>query len=243
VLAAVLVGGCGGASVGRVGAATPVPETRDQILLATGEAIWRRDLGPAAASLTRLAERETGVADPALDYWSDLLALLRCEPLLRIPRAERGARLDNPWDALRRLVQIERVRLARREMTDGPTKRVTSGRTSGKTSEPTARADVRQVAWPVEDEHWSDELPLPGDAEPVPGGGPGRHVRPLVAAHRARGRPGRGRRAGAARRSPGDAAAAGPGRHPGRRAWVRRRRARAARAPGRGNRCALSRGP
>jgi hypothetical protein len=158
--AAVLVGGCGGASVGRIGAATPVPETRDEILVTTGQAVWRRDLVPATAALARLAERETGVADPALDYWSDLLALLRCEPLYRIPRAEREARLDNPWDALRRLVQIERVRLARLERQDNSAARGSSGKASPRTLAPAARG-VQQVSWPVEEEHWSDELPLP----------------------------------------------------------------------------------
>jgi len=97
-----------------LGAGAPVPETRDELLVATGEAVWRGDLEAAHATLTRLADRERGVADPALDFWSELLALLRCEPLAQVPKAARHDRgSSDPWDGLRRLAQIERVRLTR----------------------------------------------------------------------------------------------------------------------------------
>jgi hypothetical protein len=47
------------------------------------------------------------VGDTALDFWSELLALLRCEPLARTPSADKRPALRS-WDTLRRLVQIER---------------------------------------------------------------------------------------------------------------------------------------
>jgi len=97
-----------------VGAGAQVAETRDELLVATGDAVWRGDLTAAHATLTRLADRERGVPDSALDFWAELLALLRCEPLPRIPRTGPGDQpLTDPWDGLRRLAQIERVRLAR----------------------------------------------------------------------------------------------------------------------------------
>ena len=121
VAAAVCVGAC--AAGGRRGHECarpgvwarpgPAPEARNELLRATGDAVWRGDLGAAHAALTRLADREQDLADSALDFWSELLALLRCEPLERMPRVGREDRvLRDPWDALRRLVQIERVRLA-----------------------------------------------------------------------------------------------------------------------------------
>ena len=94
-----------------LGAGAPAAETRDELLVATGEAVWRGDLATAHATLTRLADRERGKPDSALDFWSEMLALLRCEPLARVPRSNRHDRpLSDPWDGLRRLVQIERVR-------------------------------------------------------------------------------------------------------------------------------------
>jgi hypothetical protein len=139
-----------------VGARAPVPETRDQLLVATGDAIWRGDLAAAHAALTRLADRERGVADSALDFWSELLALLRCEPLARAPRLVRDDRpFADPWEALRRLVQIERVRLARRMGPQpGPGALITNPREG-------APGGAREVTWPVERERWSDELPMP----------------------------------------------------------------------------------
>ena len=137
-----------------VGAGAPVAETRDELLVATGDAVWRGDLTAAHATLTRLADREHGLADPALDFWSELLALLRCEPLPRIPRSSPTDRpLANPWDGLRRLAQIERVRLAREGRpaaappTDGGHLKLGLGE--------------QQMVWPVENELWNDEAPMP----------------------------------------------------------------------------------
>ncbi len=142
------------ANAPRVGAGAPVAETRDEILLATGDAVWRGDLAAAHAVLTRLADRERGAADPALDFWSELLALLRCDPIGRAPRADGnvdGGR--DPWSGLRRLVQIERVRLSRRSEGDLPA--------AGATRPAAGATERGQLVWPVERERWNDELPLP----------------------------------------------------------------------------------
>jgi hypothetical protein len=135
-----------------LGAGAPLTETRDELLLATGEAVWRGDLTAAHATLTRLADRERGRADSALDFWSEMLALLRCEPLAKIPPGDDRALVD-PWDGLRRLAQIERVRLAR----DGvamPAAPAGAGRLKLGLGED-------QMVWPVEKELWTDELPMP----------------------------------------------------------------------------------
>jgi hypothetical protein len=115
--------------------------------------VWRGDLAAAHATLTRLADRERGKPDSALDYWSEMLALLRCEPLTRVPRSHPNDRaLSDPWDGLRRLAQIERVRLAR------------EGRTAAATSvggQLKKGISGEQMVWPVEAERWTDELPMP----------------------------------------------------------------------------------
>ena len=151
-----------------LGAGGPRVESRDEQLVAAGAAVWRGDLGAANAALTRLADRERGVADGALDFWSDLLALLRCEPLAQTPRIERPAAPVDSWDGLRRLVQIERVRLAR-------TSAVAQPGAAPATRTPAAQAAVAlggpdQVVWPVERERWSDELPIPAARNRCPAG-------------------------------------------------------------------------
>ena len=136
-----------------IGAGAPIAETRDELLVATGDAVWRGDLAAAHAMLTRLADRERGMADSALDYWSELLALLRCEPLARIPHT--GAHdppLTDPWDGLRRLAQIERVRLSR-EGRRAPPSAIGAHLKAG--------PGPQQMVWPVERERWTDELPMP----------------------------------------------------------------------------------
>jgi hypothetical protein len=165
---AVAVGGCaaGGHGGGSgqapwVGAGGPAPETRDELLVATGDAVWRGDLGAAHAALTRLADREHGLPDTALDFWSELLALLRCEPLARTPRVARDDRpLRDPWDALRRLVQIERVRLGRRSGAGTAAQAATRIASAEGGGAATGRRPL-DVVWPIEREHWSDELPTP----------------------------------------------------------------------------------
>jgi hypothetical protein len=147
-VAAAAGAGCGGGPP-LLGATGPRPVTRAELLAATGEAVWRGDLPSANLTLAQLADREQRVADPALDFWSELVALLRCEPLARMPRSAPVPR--DAWDELRRLVQIERVRLARRGGGGMPPVAFPSG----------AGAPGGSVIWPLEQEHWSDELPLP----------------------------------------------------------------------------------
>lgn len=155
VLAAAGSCGHGGRSGPLVGAGAPATETRDELLLATGDAVWRGDLTAAHATLTRLADRERGKADSALDFWSELLALLRCEPLAKVPRADRSdPTLADPWDGLRRLAQIERVRLAREGVS--ATAPATAGGGHLKVG-----LGAQQMVWPVEKERWTDELPMP----------------------------------------------------------------------------------
>lgn len=163
VLGAVL-GSCAG-STGRVpapagprlGAVTSEPLSRDELLADAGAAIWRGDLATAEVALTALADCEHGRTDGALDFWSELLALLRCEPLARVPQVGRAdPPLADPWDRLRRLVQIERVRLGR-ELPAPPK----GGRLIARLDAPTGARAVREVVWPVEGERWSDETAVP----------------------------------------------------------------------------------
>jgi hypothetical protein len=136
-----------------LGGGAPQAETRDELLVATGDAVWRGDLATAHAMLTRLADRERGVPDSALDFWSEVLALLRCEPLARVPRGSvRDRPLSDPWDALRRLAQIERVRLTREAHPQAASvigERLKTG------------LGEKRMVWPVERELWTDELPMP----------------------------------------------------------------------------------
>src|SRR5262249_41532104 len=119
----------------------------------TGDAVGPGARATANAMLTRLADREHGLADSALDYWSELLALLRCEPLAHVPRTSGHDRaLNDPWDGLRRLAQIERVRLSR-EKRPNVTAPVGGHLKPGLAGQ--------QMVWPVEKERWTDELPMP----------------------------------------------------------------------------------
>ena len=141
-----------------VGATVSAPTSRDGLLTATGAAVWRGDLAGAEVALTALADRERGRPDTALDFWSELLALLRCEPLARAPRVGRSdPPLADPWEQLRRLVQIERVRLGRARPEPPKAARALL-RLDG---QPGAARGVSEVVWPVEREHWNDELAVP----------------------------------------------------------------------------------
>jgi hypothetical protein len=165
--------GAGGAPV--VGARAPTPATRDQLLTATGDAVWRGDLQTADAALTQLGDRELGMPDTALDFWSELIALLRCEPLRQTPQPVRG--LVDPWQRLRRLVQIERVRLSRLASAAAPPAAASKSGAPAPRRQPERARPPGDVVWPVEAEIWTDELPTRRliDRCPVvaPGGGPG----------------------------------------------------------------------
>jgi hypothetical protein len=145
-----------------LGAEVPAAISRERLLTETGEAVWHGDLATAEVALTALADRERGKPDSALDFWSEMLALLRCEPLARVPQVSATDRpLRDPWEQLRRLVQIERVRLSR-ALPEPP-----------KAARPMARFDARangrgpstgvttEVTWPMETEHWNDEVAVP----------------------------------------------------------------------------------
>src|SRR5262249_61626811 len=109
----------------------------------TGDAVGPGARATANAMLTRLADREHGLADSALAYWWELRALLRAEPLAHVPRTSGHDRaLSDPWDGLRRLAQIERVRLTR----EAP---ATATPLGGHLK--TGVSD-QQVVWPVEHE-------------------------------------------------------------------------------------------
>jgi hypothetical protein len=154
-----------------VGALVPEAASRERLLDEAGEAVWRGDLVAAEVALTALADRERGKPDSALDFWSEMLALLRCEPLARVPHIDRGAPpLSDPWEQLRRLVQIERVRLSRalpeppktvRMMarSDGQAKQ--SGASAKMTTKMMTTGVTADVTWPVEREHWNDEVAVP----------------------------------------------------------------------------------
>ncbi len=168
--------GCAGHARGQlaappwVGARVPAAALRERLLDEAGEAVWRGDLAAAEVALTALADRERGRPDSALDFWSEMLALLRCEPLGRVPQVYRGdPPLSDPWEQLRRLVQIERVRLSRAlpvlPKVARPMARMiaqSDGRAvrSGASAEVTAGLTA-EITWPVEREHWNDEVAVP----------------------------------------------------------------------------------
>jgi hypothetical protein len=114
-------------------------------------AVWSGRLAEAQRALLEVADREVGARDPALDFWSELSALLRCEPNTSSPRASRG--LANEWDRLRRLVQIERARLDRRAAESASSDKV--DRPLGAAAPPAGA-----LTWPVEAERWDDEAPI-----------------------------------------------------------------------------------
>jgi hypothetical protein len=149
-----------------VGAQVPAPVSREHLLTETGDAVWRGDLARAEVALTALADRERGQPDSALDFWSEMLALLRCEPLGHVPRVSPAALpLRDPWMQLRRLVQIERVRLSR-ALPEVPKAGRMMARSDGPAKGPGASTKATtpattEVTWPIESEHWNDEQAVP----------------------------------------------------------------------------------
>jgi hypothetical protein len=145
-----------------VGAEVPAAASRERLLTETGEAVWHGDLVRAEVALTALADRERGQPDSALDFWSEMLALLRCEPLGHVPQISPAALpLRDPWMQLRRLVQIERVRLSR-ALPEPPKTGRMMVRDGGRAKGSGASTQVpSEVTWPIETEHWNDELAVP----------------------------------------------------------------------------------
>ncbi|MES1209219.1 MAG: hypothetical protein ABUS79_25055 [Pseudomonadota bacterium] len=150
--------GCrhGGAAGPRIGAAIPFEPSRDALLDGAATAIRSDQLEAAGIALTAVADRERGRADPELDFWSELLALARCEPLARVPRVSANdPPLINAWERLRRLVEIERVRLAR-----NPTQIAKTPALAVSSTKKTSRAQD-EIRWPLEAERWPDETIVP----------------------------------------------------------------------------------
>jgi hypothetical protein len=145
-----------------VGALVPAAASRERLLDEAGEAVWRGDLAAAEVALTALADRERGKPDSALDFWSEMLALLRCEPLARVPQIDRGAPpLRDPWEQLRRLVQIERVRLSRARPEPPKSARMMVRMTDRANGSGASAGVATEVTWPIEREHWNDEVAVP----------------------------------------------------------------------------------
>jgi tetratricopeptide (TPR) repeat protein len=172
-LGLLLLAGCARLKAGPpIAGPAPVqpPRPRADWLDDGAAAIWARHLGQAQRALLEVADREVRHNDPALDYWSELLALLRCEPLRGSPRSSRT--LAEPWDQLRRIVQIERLRLPvpadvsllepsaenSKDAGKGGAAPLPAFQPIGRTvpvSPPPAEAEV----WPLEGERWPDEAP------------------------------------------------------------------------------------
>ncbi|HVT09739.1 MAG TPA: hypothetical protein VHO67_19895 [Polyangia bacterium] len=159
LLLAGVVAGCGHAGP-RIGAAVPAEPSRDALLDGAAGAIRNGRYQSAGIALTAVADRERGRRDPELDFWSELLALARCEPLLRVPRVTAAdPPLVDEWDRLRRLVEIERLRLARNpaQIAKKPGPLADQRASTAATSQ---RRDD-QIRWPLEAERWPDETIVP----------------------------------------------------------------------------------
>lgn len=168
-----------GAAAGpRIGAAIPPEPTREALLGDAAHAMTDGRFAAAGVTLTVLGDRERRQSDPELDFWSELLALARCEPLSHVPRVRASAPpLRDPWERLRRLAQIERVRLAR-----NPAQLARYG-TMLRDPASTARLErmedqARPIRWPLEAEHWPDETLVPALVDRCAAGATAQRNRP-----------------------------------------------------------------
>ncbi|HXU63031.1 MAG TPA: hypothetical protein VN962_15090 [Polyangia bacterium] len=174
--------GCrhGAAAGPRIGAAIPPEPTREALLGQAAVAMNDGHFAEAGVTLTVLGDRERRQSDPELDFWSELLALARCEPLPAVPRVRAAdPPLRDPWERLRRLAQIERVRLARNpaQLSAYATTLkdpVTSPRQKDRA--PQLEQQAPPIRWPLEAERWPDETLVPALANRcVPGIAPQRN--------------------------------------------------------------------
>jgi hypothetical protein len=150
----------GGAAGPRIGAAIPPEPTREVLMVRAAHAIIDGRLADAGIALTVLGDRERRQRDPELDFWSELLALARCEPLAAVPRVHGGGPpLVDPWERLRRLAQIERVRLARNPAQLAEHPAVLKDRQTERVKRLEEQAPP--IRWPLEAEHWPDETIVP----------------------------------------------------------------------------------
>ncbi len=150
-----------GAAVGpRIGAAIPPEPTRDALMARAARDLRGGRLADAGVTLTVMADRERGQPDAELDFWSELLALARCEPLSIVPRLRAGdPPLLDPWERLRRLAQIERVRLARNPAQLAAQPTLLDDRINRRLRRLEDRAPP--IRWPLETERWPDETIVP----------------------------------------------------------------------------------
>ncbi|HXU62539.1 MAG TPA: hypothetical protein VN962_12600, partial [Polyangia bacterium] len=157
--------GCRHGAGPRIGAAIPPEDTREALLGHAAVAMNDGHFAEAGVTLTVLGARERRQSDPELDFWSELLALARCEPLTAVPRVRAGdPPLRDPWERLRRLAQIERVRLARNPaqvsahamMLKDP---VVAARQKDRA--PRLDEQAPPIRWPLEAEQWPDETLVP----------------------------------------------------------------------------------
>ncbi|MFL5304948.1 MAG: hypothetical protein ACJ8F1_07025 [Polyangia bacterium] len=150
----------GGVAGPRIGAAVPFEPTRDTLLDGAATAIHNGQYQAAGIALTAVADRDRGRRDPELDFWSEVLALARCEPLARVPRARASdPPLTDGWERLRRLVEIERVRLARNPGQIAKQAAFLDDHPATTTKKTTHARD--QIRWPLEAERWPDETIVP----------------------------------------------------------------------------------
>ncbi|HET6146932.1 MAG TPA: hypothetical protein VFH68_05330 [Polyangia bacterium] len=139
----------------RIGPERPRAEWLDE----GAAAIWAGHLGRAERALLEVADREVRAVDPALDFWSELIALLRCVPARAAPRPSRN--LTDAWDQLRRIVQVERLRTAPADEAGpapGQAPRPGPAPAASRTLLVSPTPDGA-LAWPVERERWTDEAP------------------------------------------------------------------------------------
>jgi hypothetical protein len=171
-----------GAAAGpRIGAAVPAESSREELLGEAAHAVADGRFAEAGVALTVLGDRERRQSDPELDFWSELLALARCEPLVPAPGVHPHAvPLQNPWDQLRRLAQIERVRLARNPAQVAPHAKMLKDPAS---TERLRRLEDRAppIRWPLEAERWPDETLVPALADRCVAGGAPERSRPDLA--------------------------------------------------------------
>ncbi len=161
---------CGHGAAPHLGARIPPEPAREALLTEAAGGITTGRLAPAGVALTVLADRERGRRDPELDFWSELLALSRCEPLEHAPQINAGdAPLADPWERLRRLVQIERLRLTRNPDQVAKTPKTIEDRDTGSLRKGRAAPSIR---WPLETERWPDETIVPVLVDRCAGGAP-----------------------------------------------------------------------
>jgi hypothetical protein len=166
-----------------------VQRPREAWLDDSAAAIWAGQLGQAERALLEVADREVRTTDSALDFWSELVALLRCEAASATVRPSRH--LSDEWDQLRRIVQIERLRLPAQDNAaepappEGSATSATSATTAITRAVAVSPPPKDALSWPVERERWADEAPAAGEitdyCAPATGGSTAHRSAPAAA--------------------------------------------------------------